>query len=147
MNIRRNIFLWALYDFANSIVLIAFLFYFSQWLVVEHGKPSWWFNVSLAVSSALFIAGSPFLSRQIDRTKNKIRGLRLWTGVSFLGFSLLSTLALTTSGLELLITILYTLSSYAYLTCFLYFTPMLNDLSTGSHRSYVLGIGQGANFI
>lgn len=147
MNTKRNIFLWALYDFANSIVMIAFLFYFSQWLVVDHGKPSWWFNASLVVSSALFIVSSPFLSRQIDRTKNKIKGLRLWTGISFLGFCLLSTLALTTSGLELLTTVLYTLSSYAYLICFLYFTPMLNDLSTDSNRSYISGIGQGANSI
>src|SRR3989344_6086126 len=106
MNIRRNIFLWALYDFANSIVLIAFLFYFSQWLVVDHGKPSWWFNGSLVASSALFIITAPFLSKRIDRTKNKINGLRLWTALSFIGFAALSIMALATSGMELLITIL-----------------------------------------
>lgn len=147
MNTKRNIFLWALYDFANSIVLIAFLFYFSQWLVVEHGKPGWWFNLSLAVSSALFIISAPFLSRRIDRTKKKLSGLRLWTLISFLGFLALSIIALTTSGHELIAVVLYTFSSYAYLTCFLYFTPMLNDLSTESNRSYVSGIGQGANSI
>ena len=44
---RKNIFLWALYDFANSIIMIVFLFYFSQWLVVDSGKPDWWYNATL----------------------------------------------------------------------------------------------------
>ncbi len=47
--------------------------------------------------------------------------------------------------MELIATILYTLSNYAYMVCFCYFTPMLNDLSTNENRSRVSGIGQGAN--
>lgn len=53
---KKNIFLWALYDFANSIIMIVFLFYFSQWLVVDSQKPDWWYNVVLVASSLLFIA-------------------------------------------------------------------------------------------
>ncbi len=144
---KRKIAYWALYDFANSIVLVSFIFYFSQWLVVDHGKPSWWFNGSLIVSSILFIITAPFLSKQIDRTKNKIKGLRIFTAVSFAGFLSISIMAMISTDKEVLITILYTLTSYAYLLCFLYFTPMLNDLSDESNRSYVSGIGQAANSI
>ena len=69
---KRNIFLWALYDFANSLVMIIFLFYFSQWLVIESGKPDWWFNAMLIVSSVLFILTAPIAGQIIDKTGKKM---------------------------------------------------------------------------
>ena len=142
---KKNITYWALYDFANSLVMIAFLFYFSQWLVVDQGQPAWWFNGALIVSSALFIITVPIVSRRIDITGRKVEGLRIWTILSFIGFILVSLVAMFSDSLDALATILYTLAMYAYLVCFLYFTPMLNDLSTRENRSYISGIGQGAN--
>ena len=146
---KKKIFLWSLYDFANSLALMAFLFYFSQWLVVDQGKPAWWYNVALIVSSGLFIITAPFISKKIDATKSKISGLRFWTLLSFVGYLVVSLLVMLAgdSGLEIFITILYAFSTYAYLICFLYFTPMLNDLSSQENRSWVSGIGQSANSI
>jgi len=138
---------WALYDFANSIVLMAFLFYFSQWLVIDQGKPAWWYNTALIVASILFIITVPAVSRRIDTTQAKIAGLRWWTIATFLGHLALSLLIPLTQNLEGWITILYALSTYAYLVCFLYFTPMLNDLSVSDNRSWISGIGQSANSI
>ena len=142
---KKNVFLWALYDFANSIVLMAFLFYFSQWLVIDHGKPAWWYNAALIVSSLLFILTAPVVSKKIDATRNKISGLRFWTILTFFGYLSVSLFAMFTDGLEIFATILYALATYAYLVCFLYFTPMLNDLSNKDNRSWRSGIGQGAN--
>src|SRR3989344_7375937 len=143
MNPKRNLWLWSLYDFANSIVLMAFLFYFSQWLVIDQGKPAWWYNIALVISSALFILIAPFASRKIDRTKKKIGGLRVWTILTFAGFLATALLTLFSEDQEFLATALYTLALTAYLMCFLYFTPMLSDLSTNENRSSVSGIGQG----
>ena len=112
---KKRIFLWSLYDFANSIVLMAFLFYFSQWLVIDQGKPAWWYNLSLALSSGLFILTAPVISRAIDATKVKIKGLRWWTALSFAGFIVVSLLTMLTDGRELLATVLYTLANYAYM--------------------------------
>ena len=39
---RKNIALWTLYDFANSIVVVVFFLYFSQWLVVDKGVSDFW---------------------------------------------------------------------------------------------------------
>ncbi|HDY73407.1 MAG TPA: MFS transporter [Candidatus Jorgensenbacteria bacterium] len=142
---KKNITYWALYDFANSLVLMAFLFYFSQWLVIDQGHPVWWYNSALIVSSALFILTAPILSKRIDMTGRKIAGLRMWTVLSFIAFILVSLIATLSDSLDMFATILYTLAMYAYLVCFLYFTPMLNDLSTRENRSYISGIGQGAN--
>ncbi len=144
---RKRLFLWSLYDFANSIVLMASLFYFSQWLVIDQGKPAWWYNVSLVISSILFLLSAPTISKKIDETKEKIAGLRLWTFLAFVGFLSLAFTVMLTDGREVLATILYTLSTYAYLVCFLYFTPMLNDISSDENRSLRSGIGQGANSI
>ncbi len=126
---KKNIALWTLYDFANSFVLMAFLFYFSQWLVIDHGKPAWWYNGALVVSSLLFIATAPYFSLQVDRTKKKLKGLRIWTVITFLSFLVVALLTVLSDGLELFTTIIYCFATYAYLTSFLYFTPMLVDLS------------------
>jgi MFS transporter, UMF1 family len=144
---KKKLTYWALYDFANSIVLMAFLFYFSQWLVIDQGKPAWWYNTALIVASILFIFTAPAVSRRIDATKAKIVGLRWWTIVTFLGHLALSLLITLTDGFEAWITLLYALSTYAYLVCFLYFTPILNDLSVSENRSWISGIGQSANSI
>ncbi len=142
---KKNITYWGLYDFANSIVAIVFLFYFSQWLVVEQGQPAWWYNGALIVSSALFIFTAPMVSRRIDAAGKKINGVRVWTVFSVIGFTLVSFVALFFNNLDIFATILFTLSLYAYLVCFLYFTPMLTDLSTKENRSFISGIGQGFN--
>lgn len=144
---KKRLFLWSLYDFANSIVLMAFLFYFSQWLVIDQGKPTWWYNIALIISSGLFILTAPSVSKKIDATKIKIKGLRLWTLLTFIGFVGVSLLVMFSDGMEIFATALYTLATYAYLVCFLYFTPMLNDLSNQENRSWKSGIGQGANSV
>src|SRR3989344_5300890 len=144
---NKKLFFWCLYDFANSFVLMGFLFYFSQWLVVDHGKPAWWYNMALLASSVLFIITAPIVSKKIDATKKKITGLRFWTFLAFISYVVVAIITTLTEGLELTATIFYILANYTYLVCFLYFTPMLNDLSSNRDRSWKSGIGQSANSI
>lgn len=124
---------------------MGFLFYFSQWLVINQGRPAWWYNITLIVSSALFIISAPILSKKIDATKRKIAGLRFWSFLTFICYLAVAFIAMLTENMDPLATILYTLANYTYLVCFLYFTPMLNDLSDEKNRSWVSGLGQGAN--
>ncbi len=144
---NKKLFLWSLYDFANSIVLMAFLFYFSQWLVIDHSKPAWWYNVALIFSSVLFVITAPIISKKIDRTNRKIEGLRFWSALTFIIHLLVAFLVMLANNMEALTTLLYSLGTYAYLVCFLYYTPMLNDLSNQNDRSLVSGIGQGSNSV
>src|SRR3989344_3652605 len=108
---KKNIYLWALYDFANSIIMIVFLFYFSQWLVVDSHKPDWWFNAMLVVSSILFILTAPVIGQRLDTSHRKLSGVRTTTILSFL-----------------------------------FYTPMINDISDETNRGYVSGLGQGFNY-
>lgn len=144
---RKFLALWSLYDFANSIVMITFLFYFSQWLVIDQGKPGWWYNAALIASSVLFIIVAPVMSRAIDATGNKITGLRIWSAVTFVTFLSVAMIAQFAPALALLATVLYAFAMFAYLMCFLYFTPMLNDIAPQEKMAYVSGIGQSANGI
>ena len=59
MQTKKNIFLWASYDFANSIITIVFFLYFSQWLVVEKGVSDLLFNMSFVVSSLFLVLTAP----------------------------------------------------------------------------------------
>ncbi len=144
---RKNIFYWALSDFANSVVIMTFVFHFSGWLAIEQGKPAWWFNGALAVSSILFLCTLPFLTKRIDQLTDKLPGLRLWTLLSATLFSSTAILTLTNMPLLYLTAITYSLSMYALLVSFLYFTPFLNELSSEKNRSLVSGIGQGASIL
>lgn len=145
---KKQIFLWSLYDFANSIVMMAFLFYFSQWLVIERGAPAWWYNLALIFSSILFLITAPSISFKIDSNKIlKINGLRFWTIITLISYLIISILVMLGLGFELFLTILFAFATYAYLTCFLYFTPMLNDLSNEKDRTFVSGLGQASNSV
>ena len=143
---KKNIFLWTLYDFANSIIMIAFLFYFSQWLTVDSAKPDWWFNVTLIVSSALYLVTAPFLAHRLDINHKKLFGLRIMSLILVIFYVLTALVMLLAPTHALLATVFFTLSMYTYLLSFIYYTPMLNDLTNDTNRGWVSGLGQAMNY-
>jgi len=143
---KRNIFLWSLYDFANSIIMIVFLFYFSQWLVVDSGRPDWWYDATLIVSSLLFIVTAPIAGQRLDRSGGKLAGVRATSTIMFFFFLLTAVVTLVLPAQHLLATVLFTLAMYVYLMSFVYYTPMINDLTDGTDRGWVSGLGMGANY-
>lgn len=143
---KRDHLCWALYDLANSALFIVFIFYFPQWLVIDRGNPSWWFNATLVVSSVLFIASAPFITARIDAFGKKIQGLRIWTALTVVIFSLIASITLFAPNLDILAAALFALGMYSYLVGVLFYTPILNDISDISNRGRVSGIGQALNF-
>jgi UMF1 family MFS transporter len=142
---KKNIILRALYDFANSLVMIIFLFYFSQRLVIDQGVAEIWYNVSLIAASGIFILISPYLSKLVDQGANKIHWLRFRTIVAVILFAIVWSMTLWTPEYTIFITILYAVAMGCYLLCFVYYTPMLNDLATHENHAQVSGRGQGVN--
>ncbi len=43
----RTVRAWALYDFANSLLVINATVYFSQWVVVDRGLTDFWFAIEV----------------------------------------------------------------------------------------------------
>src|SRR5260370_8396317 len=64
---KKNLFLWSLYDFANSIVFINFLLYFSQWLVIDGGLSDFWYNATFPISTVLLFITAPSLAAYNDK--------------------------------------------------------------------------------
>ena len=143
---KKNIYLWALYDFANSIIMIVFLFYFSQWLVVDSHKPDWWFNAMLVVSSILFILTAPVIGQRLDTSHRKLSGVRTTTILTFLFFLATSLTVLFAPSHAVIAVTLFTLALYFYLVSFVFYTPMINDISDETNMGYVSGLGQGFNY-
>ncbi len=143
---KKNIYLWALYDFANSMIMIVFLFYFSQWLVVDSHKPDWWFNAMLIVSSALFILTAPVIGQRLDRSHRKLSGVRTTTILTFIFFFATSLNVLFAPSHAVIAIVLFTSALYFYLISFVFYTPMINDISDETNRGYVSGLGQGFNY-
>ena len=146
-HMKKNIFLWALYDFANSIIMIVFLFYFSQWLVVDSGKPDWWYNATLIVSSLLSILTVPVAGQRLDVTGRKLAGVRVTSVIMSIFYLSTALVMLFAPSQAFLAAVFFTLAMYFYLMSFIYYTPMINDLSTDANRGWVSGLGLGANYV
>ncbi len=144
---KKNVIVWSLYDFANSIIMIVFLFYFSQWLVIDSGKPDWWYNATLVASSILFIVLAPFLSRKLDASGAKLAGVRVMTVIMAVFYIATAIIMLFFPLQALLAAALFTLAMTTYLLSFIYYTPMLSDVSNASNHGWVSGLGMGANYI
>src|SRR3989344_2723647 len=64
---KKKLFYWSLYDFANSIIFINFLLYFSQWMVIEGGLSDFWYNAIFAITSVALFFSAPALASFTDK--------------------------------------------------------------------------------
>ena len=64
METKKNVFLWILYDFANSLVSIVFFLYFAQWIVIDRGISDLHFNLTFTISALLLLFTAPFTVEQ-----------------------------------------------------------------------------------
>ena len=142
----KNIFLWALYDFANSIVTIVFFLYFSQWLVVDKGVPDIWFNLIFAGSSILLLCTAPILGSISDKMGTQMKFLRITTLTLFFFYLVTSLIVVLSPQLIILAALLYLFVNYLYQLSFSFYNPLLHQLAPSHLRGWVSGIGQFANW-
>ncbi|MEK7095542.1 MAG: hypothetical protein AAB917_02675, partial [Patescibacteria group bacterium] len=94
MDTKKNISLWALYDFANSIVSIVFFFYFAQWIVVDKGIPDIYLNLTFTISAVLLLFTVPITGLLLDRFFRRITGLRVTTILAVIFYAICALLAI-----------------------------------------------------
>src|SRR3989344_5617281 len=116
MQSKRNIFLWALYDFANSLVMIVFFLYFAQWIVIDKGVPDIYFNLTFTISALLLLLTVPFTGSMLDKSMRRITGLRYSTIGTAILYGLCSINAIMGNSYTALI--FFTLGLYVYLLSF-----------------------------
>lgn len=145
MDTKWNVFLWILYDFANSIVSIVFFLYFAQWVVVDKGISDFYFNLTFTVSALLLLLTVPLTGYLLDKFLRRITGMRYTTFLTVIFYGFCSVFAVTDKQTGALI--FFTLGLYSYLLSFTFYTPLLNDISKLEKRGLVSGMGITANYL
>lgn len=143
---NKNLFLWCLYDFANSLVVITFFVHFAKWIVVDRGVSDFYFNLTLVISSFLFLFAGPVFGAICDKTKNHLTGLRITTVIAFVGF-LVTSIMTTIDISPLIILVTYTITLFFYLLSFVFYTPTIYSVSNESNRGSISGYGNASNAI
>lgn len=141
---KKKLFLWSLYDFANSIVFINFLLYFSQWLVINGGLSDFWYNATFAISTVLLFLTAPVLAAYTDKYGGRKFSLNISTICTALSYGLAAGFAYKGAHI-VIITVFFLLGQYFYQLCFVFYNPMIEEIADVSHRSRASGIGQFAN--
>jgi len=144
---KKRLILWALYDFANSFVLITFFLYYSQWLVVDRGVSDFWFNMTFVGSSLLFLLTVPVAGSIADKIKVNMPGLRITTLLSILFFSATGFVAVFFPEHYVISIITFSLATYFYLFCFTFYNPLLHDVATPEKHGLASGWGQFGNWL
>lgn len=146
INVKQLV-LWAMYDFANSIVFIVFFFYYSQWLVVDRGISDFWFNMTFVGASFLFLLIVPVVSSIADKIKVNMPGLRITTILSATFFFLTGLIAAFFPEYYVISIATFSLASFFYLFCFTFYNPLLRDIATPEKRGFAAGWGQFGNWL
>ncbi len=144
---KKKLILWSLYDFANSIAVVVFFLYYSQWLVVEKGVSDLWFNMTFAAGSILLVLTAPVAAAIADKTKRRLGGLRLTTMGTFISLFLTGLVVLKWPDHYIVSMILFTLGTFFYQFCFSYYNPMLEDVASRGQQGTASGWGQFGNWI
>ena len=142
---KKNLFLWSLYDFANSIVYISFLLYFAQWLVVDAKLSDLWYNALFAIATLLLLFSAPFLAARVDKRGGGKFFLQWATIGTAAGYGCATMFAYLGTGYVVPAAAAFLVGQYFYQLSFVFFTPMLVQIAEPGHRARASGIGQFAN--
>ncbi|MFA8341840.1 MAG: MFS transporter [Rhodothermaceae bacterium] len=146
---RGSIFVWTLFDFANtsfSIVVVTFLFavYFKE--TVAAGKPIgdlyWSFGTSIAMVITAFI--SPVLGAIADHSAGKKRFLLFFTILCIIATA---SLYFVGDGDILLAIILFVLANVGFEAGLVFYDAFLPELTSPKNYGRVSGYGFGMGYI
>lgn len=137
---KRHIFIWSLYDFANSFVFITFLIYFSKWLVVNQGLSDWWYNATFIIGSIGLFFFAPWLGNRADKLNNGKKYLMYSTVWCFVFYAFAVVSAVQDMSI-FLSAFFFGLGNFFYQFSFVFYNPLLNNISTVENRGKISGIG------
>lgn len=143
---NKKVFLWSLYDFANSIAMIVFFLYYSQWLVIDKGVSDFWFNMTFVGSSVLLLLTAPVAGAISDKIKVKMPGLRITTILSSIFFLATGINASFFPNHYIVSMLLFTLATYFYLFCFVFYNSLLTDVARPERHGLASGWGIFSNY-
>ena len=143
---KKNIFLWGLYDFANTPLTAAIGgLYLAQWVVLDNHLDDIWYGSVFTLSTIFLLVTSPFLgawSDQVGKRKpfiNWMTYILIIAGV-LLGFTAASSFSPFTR--VIIVLFLFFIIQYVYQTSLIFYNALLKQLSTSKTIGKISGIGQ-----
>jgi MFS transporter, UMF1 family len=143
---KKNIFLWALYDFANTPMSSAMGgLFLAQWIVLDNKIDDIWYGSTFTFSTILLLLTSPFWGAWSDKVGKRLPFLK-WNTVILILIGL-TTGFIATSSIDripkvILVLILFFLLQYVYQISLIFYNALLENLSTPKTRGKISGIGQ-----
>ena len=145
---KKRIWLWSLYDFANSLAFINVSFYFVLWFVSDLKGSSIWVSIPVALSTIVLFFTLPALGAFSDKIRRRMPFLIVFSLCAIVSLFLLGFLAVKTNALSqpvlIGIVILYFLFQYFYQAALAFYNPFIDDLSVGKTKEFISGIGMAA---
>jgi UMF1 family MFS transporter len=138
---KRKLFFWCLYTFANSIVFVNFLVYFSKWLVLDGGVSDMAYNMVFVMSAILLLFSAPSFAAHTDKCGNRKRFLNLATIGTTVSYSA-AALSAIYGAPAVMSFLLFLAGQYFYQLSYIFYDPLINDLSDVDRRARASGIGQ-----
>lgn len=156
MQNRTRIFLWCLYDFANSLAFVNVSFSFGLWFISEHGASDAWMSASVALTTVTMLLVLPVLGRMSDDLGRRLPFLAACTMMSILALLGLGAVASTVTAFTLPITVLvfllYSAFNLFYMASFAFYDALLRGLATGRQSleglsGFGMALGQVGNVV
>lgn len=147
---KKNIFLWTLYDFANSIAVIVFLLYFSQWLVIENKVADIWYNLIFVGSTIMLVVTTPVAGSIADKMGTKLPFLQFTTISMVIGLlicSLLANFVPKNTSIIFLAALSFLLANYFYQFSLTFYNAFLHDIAPSKLWGFISGLGQSAGWL
>jgi len=150
-NLRRNIFLWALYNFANTPITIAMGgLFLAQWVVLDNKFDDIWYGATFTLATIVLLITSPFLGAWSDGVGRRMPFLKWTTYIQAIVGLLLGIVAVSgiaTIPKVIIVLVLFFFLQYFYQISLIFYNAILDLLSTSSDRGRVSGITETADNI
>jgi MFS transporter, UMF1 family len=143
---KKNVFLWGLYDFGNSFITIAITgLYLSQWIIIDNKFDDIWYGMTFSLATILLLITSPFLGSWSDKIGKRLPFLKLATIVLIIfGFLLgvITNLPIPVFPKVISVLAIFLVIQYAYQISLIFFDTLLDQISTPKTRGKISGIGE-----
>ena len=142
----KKIWLWYLYDFANSFASVVLLFYYPL-ILSERGASGVWIGVSTSISTAILLIILPYLGSLSDKTGKRILFIKIGSIIMVASLILISFVIKGNDIFDLkilfILSSLYILFQICWQGSYSIYTAMLRQISDETNSVKISGQGYG----
>lgn len=141
---KKNIFLWALYNFANTPIYTAIGgLFLAQWVVIDNKVNDFWYGLAFTLATILLLITSPFLGAWSDKVGKRMPFLKWTTYLQMLVGVLLGVIAVSnipSVPRVIIVLLLFFFLQYFYQISLIFYNAILDLLSTSKNLGKISGI-------